>query len=74
MIIQFIHPGKEHTARSGAIWNNGAHKRKYLEVNGQHVEAIDTSPKKDKLFFWGEWEAQSYVEPAVFIFILSLFT
>ena len=44
--VQLLHPGKEHTLSSGAGWNRGDHRRKYLRVNGHYL---------------GEWEAESEV-------------
>ena len=61
MIIQFIHPGHEHTPVTGVHWNNGEHRRKYLQVTGQYLENLDMHPQNDLLYFWGEWEAQSLV-------------
>jgi hypothetical protein len=60
-IIQFIHPSPEHTCRTGSNWNIGNHRRKYLELAGKYLTALDTNPlASDKLYFWGEWEAQSH--------------
>jgi hypothetical protein len=60
-IIQFIHPGTEHTCNTGSNWNTGTHRRKYLELAGKYLTALDTDPiAAEKLYFWGEWEAQSH--------------
>ena len=59
-IIQFMHPGAEHTCRTGNIWNTGNHRRKYIEVSGNYLTSLNSQPKTvDKLYFWGEWEAPS---------------
>jgi hypothetical protein len=60
-VIQFIHPGSEHTCMTGSIWNTGAHKRKYLELSGNYLTDLSSEPLfAEKLYFWGEWEAQSH--------------
>jgi hypothetical protein len=60
-IIQFIHPGSEHNCNTGSNWNTGTHRRKYLELAGKYLTALDTDPKTaENLYFWGEWEAQSH--------------
>ena len=60
-IIQFPHPGSEHTAKTGQEWNTGSHHRKYMKVNGDYLETLNLKPKKDNVYFWGEWEAQSKI-------------
>ena len=61
VFVQFIHPGKEHTEKTGKIWNKGEHRRKFLEVNGEYLDSLEGSVKQDTLYFWGEWEAKSDV-------------
>jgi len=58
-IIQFLHPGKEHSINSGEIWNVSSHKRKYLKLKGSYVFDLSLMPIDDTVCFWGEWEAQS---------------
>ena len=59
-IIQFLHPGAEHSCNSGSAWNEGNHKRKYIEILGHYLQNLESEPKESKpLYFWGEWEAQS---------------
>ena len=59
-IIQFLHPGGEHSEKSGKIWNpHPPHKRKFVSWNGEYVEKIDSSTKKGNIDFWCEWEAES---------------
>lgn len=58
-IIQFPHPGAEHTLDSGQVWNSSAHKRKYLKVNGSYLKDLSSMPIEEVVYFWGEWEAQS---------------
>ena len=58
-VIQFIHPGVEHTISTGINWNSGAHRRKYLKIKGDYLTDLNSSSQNDTLFFWGEWEAQS---------------
>jgi len=62
-VIQFIHPGLEHTSKTGTIWNSGPHRRKYLKVKGDFLKNLDSNPQNDSLYFWGEWEAQSEAYP-----------
>lgn len=62
-IIQFIHPGGEHNAKTGVNWNTSSHKRKFLKVKGSYLNNIDSqTPIEDTIYFWGEWEAQSFIE------------
>ncbi len=60
-IIQFIHSGKEHSEKSGKNWNIGKHLRKYMLINGEYISESNSTPQKENIFFWGEWEAQSYL-------------
>ena len=62
-IIQFIHPGKEHGKKSGTQWWTGTHMRKYMKVSGSFVNGINENIQNtDELYFWGEWESESYKE------------
>ena len=62
-VIQFMHPGDEHSIKSGTTWNNGAHKRKYLNIDGDYLTDLASRPQNERLYFWGEWEAQSKAMP-----------
>jgi len=64
-IIQFPHPGREHTAKSGTKWNTSIHKRKYMKVKGLYLKNLSSKPIDDTVYFWGEWEASSSVTPIV---------
>jgi len=64
-IIQFPHPGGEHTAKSGTKWNTSCHKRKYMKVKGSYLKNLSSKPIDDTVYFWGEWEAPSCVTPIV---------
>lgn len=67
-IVQFTHPGGEHTLnrqeKKACIkeWNYGGHKRKFLKAVGQYVMDNGTLSPKQDLLFWGEWEPTSKVE------------
>lgn len=64
IIVQFPHPGSEHSSKTGVIWNSGDHKRKYMEVKGSYLKDDPSSkPIDDTVYFWGEWEAESHVTP-----------
>lgn len=66
-IVQFPHSGKEHNVTSAELkagikaWNNGIHRRKFLKAEGCVVED-NGSIRKDTLYFWGEWEPDSFVK------------
>ena len=66
-VVQFIHPGGEHgqDVAGHKRWNTSDHdhRRKFLCVPGEYVDAPDAPPLKDELVFWGEWEPESEVEP-----------
>ncbi len=53
-IIQFPHPGGEHSKSSGQTWNNGPHKRKFMKYEGSIL--IDDKVKDGDIEFWGEFE------------------
>ena len=60
-IIQFLHPGAEHNCQTGSNWNTSSHKRKYIELSGKYLADLKSEPiSAEKLYFWGEWEAQSH--------------
>jgi len=62
-IIQFTHPGPEHSHDKQnpfhKSWNIRKHKRKFMHVKGQYV--INDELKSGELMFWGEWEPPSTV-------------
>ena len=59
-IIQFLHPGTEHSDKSGQIWNpHPPHKRKFVSWNGDYIESLSSKLKKGDIDFWCEWEAES---------------
>lgn len=68
-LIQFMHPGKEHTLSKTAFkkgqtifnWNDKDHKRKFMKVTGEYIDGNDMLQKSDELYFWGEWEPMSYI-------------
>lgn len=60
-MIQFLHPGSEHTSRSGQKWNTGPHRRKFQKHTGEYI--INGKREKGHIHFWGEWEAQSDFQP-----------
>lgn len=60
-VIQFFHPGGEHSKKSGSEWNTGNHKRKYLKVQGSYLNSVNQKQQSKNLYFWGEWEAQSNI-------------
>lgn len=64
-IIQFMHPGKEHSYASGDTFkskNNKQHERNFICADGSY---IDDSGNKvdDALCFWGEWENAANAKP-----------
>jgi hypothetical protein len=63
-IIQFLHTAQEAQPKvlsSNKIdWNNHkSHRRKFLLSNGRYIS--NNTEQEEKLTFWGEWEAQSYI-------------
>lgn len=63
-IVQFPHPGPEHdaTAAVGGVfpWNDGPHKRKFLQADGSwHGEGDQQG--SGAMRFWGEYEPPSRV-------------
>ncbi|MHB1000450.1 MAG: hypothetical protein ACYC27_14520 [Armatimonadota bacterium] len=60
-VVQFIHPGGEHTPGRGVCkkWNTKQHKRKFMKTSGEYV--ADGKILKGDIGFWGEWEPESEV-------------
>ena len=64
--IQFPHPHREHSSRSGHKWheiktkngNKKPHKRKFMQFQGQWA-LQDGTTDCAKLWAWGEWEPGS---------------
>lgn len=63
--VQFMHPGNEHGADVAGLkyWNIGLHRRKFLRIEGEYVEAPAGRPRSGEVVFWGEWEPESTAEP-----------
>jgi len=41
-------------------WNNEKdHYRKFIQNKGHYLKNLNSTPQKDDLLFWGEWEPQS---------------
>lgn len=68
-VVQFTHPGEEHSISQRQIkagnmikaWNNTKdHKRKFLHTTGACVEKGKKTEEND-IYFWGEWEPESEV-------------
>jgi hypothetical protein len=61
MVVQFLHPGREH-APTGKLmeWNRGPHRRKFVRNHG--VCRRRGEQYAGDLAFWAEWEPQSRVE------------
>lgn len=61
--VQFLHPGGEHGPDDGRMrgWTVGPHQRKFLINPGRYI--VDGKPQSAEIVFWGEWEAQSEVDP-----------
>lgn len=69
-IVQFTHPGGEHTLsatekKNGSIkgWNYDGHKRKFIKTTGICLDNNGDVLTEQELLFWGEWEPTSYVTP-----------
>lgn len=66
--IQFFHSGAEHTLTAAERkkktkeWNISFHRRKFMEAEGQYVDASGNLCSGN-LRFWGEWEPASTVHP-----------
>ncbi|MEI6312806.1 MAG: hypothetical protein WCP57_11150 [Bacteroidota bacterium] len=73
--VQLNHPGNQKPFKLGEgyslwnekiyrEWNCGNHFRKFIYNDGLYISKIgDTEPKKSDLYFWGEWEGNSFYEP-----------
>ncbi len=74
LAIQLNHPGREkpfrlgngyHQTPNGIIreWNNDAsHYRKFLKMRGSYIHSPGDIPQADTLYYWGEWEGNSYFD------------
>jgi len=75
MKVQFPHPGaqkpfkleKGYRVGNGKIireWNSDKnHYRKFLLNHGYYLNDLkDAQPKQSNLYFWGEWEGNSFFE------------
>lgn len=66
-IVQFFHPGTEHTytkwekTNNFKLWNNGPHHRKFLKAKGCVVNNAEIVEADVPLYFWGEWEPDSFI-------------
>lgn len=65
-VIKFLHPGSEwvlkHTPKGDVLpWNNGPHKRKYLEWSGSYLDRVGAPVARQTLRFWAKWEAPSKI-------------
>lgn len=56
LFVQFLHPGIEHTEKSGQGWHLGAHRRKFVFSGGEYVSNPSGPAQRAELVFWGEWE------------------
>lgn len=76
MIVQLNHPGQQKPFKLGngyqqignyiiREWNNdNAHYRKFIQNKGVFVNGLDDAqPTQTNLYFWGEWEGNSFFEP-----------
>lgn len=76
MKIQLNHPGHQKPFRLGKgyrqianniirEWNNeNVHFRKFIQNNGYYIDGLnDLNPKYAELYFWGEWEGNSFFNP-----------
>lgn len=67
-VVQFTHPGGEHTLsrdenKKGNIkqWNYDGHKRKFIKTTGVCIDESCQPVTNRDLLFWGEWEPASIV-------------
>jgi hypothetical protein len=76
MKIQLNHPGNQKPFKLGKgyrqianniirEWNNdNVHYRKFIQNNGYYIDGLkDLHPKQAELYFWGEWEGNSFFNP-----------
>ncbi len=73
--VQLNHPGNQKPFKIGngyslindticREWNCENHYRKFILNEGEYLNNLtDKEPKKAELYFWGEWEGNSYFEP-----------
>ncbi len=60
-IVQFIHPGPEHTKKTGVEWNYRiGHRRKFVQITGKSIDKR-SNLQSGKIDFWCEWEAHSKI-------------
>ena len=59
-LIQFPHPGGEHSRTSGKKWStwDRRHARKFMQFHGQWIDQDERGLEGD-LWAWGEWEPES---------------
>lgn len=66
--FQFPHPGGEHSAESGSVWNpnrpDSPHRRKFMLLDGQWVDDNDDL-QPGELHAWGEWEPEAKLVAAL---------
>jgi hypothetical protein len=55
-VVQFLHPGNEHSKVSGISWNEGNHLRKFMRTSGSYKSSISDNTQSGDIVFWGEWE------------------
>ncbi len=63
LVVQFLHPGREHVPPAGASvmgWNRGEHRRKFLRVPGRCLDGGGVV-RSGVVSVWAEWEPQSRV-------------
>lgn len=76
MKIQLNHPGHQKPFRIGKGYkqithniirewsNDNVHFRKFIQNSGHYVDGLkDLNPKQAELYFWGEWEGNSFFNP-----------
>lgn len=73
--VQLNHPGNQKPFKIGKgytlfndkiyrEWNCDNHFRKFILNDGQYISDVeDKEPKNTGLYFWGEWEGNSFFEP-----------
>lgn len=76
MKIQLNHPGHQKPFRLGKGYkqiahniirewsNDNVHFRKFIQNYGHYVDGLkNLNPKQAELYFWGEWEGNSFFNP-----------
>lgn len=73
--VQLNHPGNEKKFIIGngykpfnnqiiREWNNDkTHYRKFIRNSGEYILNLESQPQRNNLFFWGEWEGNSFFYP-----------